>query len=76
MCPKCMVVDKRSRNKKLHEFRCINCGYRSNDDRVAAMNLHLLGRLHLLTGMLGQDLSIQGLVNSPYVSTIQGGSKY
>ena len=75
MCPKCMVVDKRSRNKKMHEFRCINCGYRSNDDRVAAMNLHLLGRLHLLTGMLGQDLSIQGLVNSPYVSTIQGGSK-
>lgn len=75
MCPKCMVVDKRSRNKKMHEFRCTNCGYRSNDDRVAAMNLHLLGRLHLLTGMLGQDLSIQGLVNSPYVSTIQGGSK-
>lgn len=75
MCPRCMVVDKRSRRKKTHEFKCINCGYTSNDDRVAAMNLYLLGKLHILTGVLGQDLSIQGLVNSPHVSAIQGGSR-
>ncbi|MBR5359262.1 MAG: transposase, partial [Lachnospiraceae bacterium] len=38
-CPRCQYVDKSNRNKKLHEFCCKHCGYRSNDDRVGAMNI-------------------------------------
>lgn len=39
-CPKCGHVEKSNRNKHSHLFLCKCCGYRSNDDRVAAMNLH------------------------------------
>lgn len=42
-CPKCGFVSKSNRDKKLHSFHCKSCGYRSNDDRVAAMNLHFKG---------------------------------
>ena len=42
-CPKCGLVDKRNRNKRLHLFTCVACGYRSNDDRIGAMNLHAKG---------------------------------
>lgn len=42
-CPKCGMVRKANRDKRLHEYRCSNCGYRSNDDRVAAMNIQRLG---------------------------------
>ena len=38
-CPKCGHTEKANRNKKKHIFCCKNCGYTSNDDRVAAMNL-------------------------------------
>ena len=38
-CPKCGHVEKSNRNKKLHTFKCKNCGYQSNDDRIGAMNL-------------------------------------
>ena len=30
-------------NKKLHLFTCKNCGYKSNDDRIGAMNLYRMG---------------------------------
>ena len=43
-CPICGHVQRSNRNKKLHRFVCKKCGYRSNDDRVAAMNLHRMGR--------------------------------
>jgi len=42
-CPKCGHVERANRDKKRHVFRCKNCGYESNDDRVAAMNLHRMG---------------------------------
>lgn len=42
-CPKCGHVDKRNRNKKTHTFKCVNCSYTSNDDRIGAMNLYRKG---------------------------------
>lgn len=39
-CPKCGHTERNNRNKKLHLFCCKNCGYKSNDDRIGAMNLH------------------------------------
>lgn len=45
-CPKCGVVDKTQRDHNAHEYRC-RCGFRTNDDRVGAMNLLELGRRFL-----------------------------
>ena len=42
-CPVCGHTEKGNRNKRLHLFCCQSCGYRSNDDRIGAMNLHRLG---------------------------------
>ena len=42
-CPTCGLVRKANRRKNTHEYQCSNCGYRSNDDRVAAMNIQRLG---------------------------------
>lgn len=42
-CPKCERIDKEQRDHKLHEYRC-ECGYVSNDDRLAAMNIQILGQ--------------------------------
>lgn len=42
-CPKCNHIEKANRNKDIHFFICKNCGYKSNDDRIAAMNLHFKG---------------------------------
>lgn len=42
-CPKCGHTEKSNRNKKRHVFKCKCCEYTSNDDRVAAMNLHRKG---------------------------------
>ena len=42
-CPKCGHTERANRNKKKHVFICKTCGYQSNDDRVAAMNLHRKG---------------------------------
>ena len=42
-CPVCGHTEKGNRNKRLHLFCCRSCGYRSNDDRIGAMNLHRLG---------------------------------
>jgi len=42
-CPKCGHTEKANRNKKKHIFCCKNCGYKSNDDRIGAMNLHRMG---------------------------------
>lgn len=42
-CPKCGHVEKGNRNHKTHTFCCKNCRYKSNDDRIGAMNLHRKG---------------------------------
>ena len=42
-CPVCGRVDPHSRNKRKHFYRCTGCGYRSDDDRIGAMNLYQLG---------------------------------
>ena len=42
-CPKCGHTEKSNRNKKIHLFCCKNCGYKSNDDRIGAMNLYRMG---------------------------------
>lgn len=42
-CPVCGHVSKSNRDKCKHLFTCESCGYQSNDDRVAAMNLHRKG---------------------------------
>ena len=42
-CPKCGHTEKANRNKRMHIFCCKNCGYKSNDDRIGAMNLHRMG---------------------------------
>lgn len=42
-CPKCGHTGRGNRNNRIHHFCCKNCGYNSNDDRVAAMNLHRRG---------------------------------
>ena len=42
-CPVCGHIEKANRNKKLHLFACKNCGYKSNDDRIGAMNLYRMG---------------------------------
>ena len=42
-CPKCGHTERANRNKRIHLFCCKSCGYRSNDDRIGAMNLHRLG---------------------------------
>ena len=49
MCPKCGHTEKKNRDKKKHRFCCKKCSYRSNDDRVAAMNLYNRG-IEYLTG--------------------------
>ena len=46
-CPKCGYIDKKNRNHKSHIFRC-KCGYRSNDDRIGAMNIQQLGVRYVL----------------------------
>ena len=47
-CPICGHVEASNRNKKEHSFTCRECGYRSNDDRIGAMNLHQKGIEYLL----------------------------
>lgn len=42
-CPKCGLIDKKARHHDTHEYHCEHCGYISNDDRIGAMNIQLLG---------------------------------
>lgn len=41
-CPKCGIISKEQRHHDTHEYIC-QCGYKSNDDRIGAMNIQLLG---------------------------------
>ena len=44
-CPKCGRIYKANRKHDKHIYVCDKCGYRSNDDRIAAMNIQFLGTL-------------------------------
>lgn len=46
-CPKCGRIHKENRKHNRHEYICDCCGYRSNDDRIAAMNIQFLGMQYL-----------------------------
>lgn len=46
-CPKCGRIHKENRDHDLHRYVCDCCGYRSNDDRVGAMNIQLLGTMYI-----------------------------
>ena len=43
-CPKCGTIHKENRDHHKHLYRC-QCGYESNDDRIGAMNIQLLGTM-------------------------------
>jgi len=43
-CPKCETIHKENRDHHKHLYRC-QCGYQSNDDRIGAMNIQLLGTM-------------------------------
>ena len=47
-CPVCGHTEQMNRNKKLHVFCCRNCNYKSNDDRIGAMNLYRKGIEYLV----------------------------
>ena len=42
-CPKCGRINKDNRDHDLHLYHCDCCGYSSNDDRIAAINIQYLG---------------------------------
>lgn len=44
-CPRCGQIHKENRDHKMHVYTCDRCGFRTNDDRVGAMNIWLLGTL-------------------------------
>lgn len=43
-CPKCGTIHKGNRDHHKHMYSC-QCGYKSNDDRIGAMNIQLLGTM-------------------------------
>ena len=43
-CPRCGKIERNQRDRDHHEY-CYSCGFRSNDDRSAAINIQLLGTL-------------------------------
>ena len=51
-CPKCGHVEKANRDKKNHIFCCKNCSYKSNDDRIGAMNLYRMGIEYLVESQI------------------------
>ena len=57
-CPVCGRRDPSNRDKANHLFRCRSCGYTSNDDRIAAMNLHSMGIKYLVQS--GKSMSLSG----------------
>lgn len=46
-CPKCGTIDKTNRDHYTHLYTCKNCDYSSNDDRIGAMNIQLLGTRYI-----------------------------
>ena len=46
-CPRCGQIRKANRDHGLHQYHCSYCGFITNDDRIAAMNLYDLGKQYL-----------------------------
>ena len=46
-CPKCGRINKENRKHNLHLYICDKCGYKSNDDRIGAMNIQNLGTMYV-----------------------------
>ncbi|MBR3201357.1 MAG: transposase [Mogibacterium sp.] len=57
-CPLCGRRNKASRIKSKHIFRCFYCRYKSNDDRVAAINLYSKGVQYLV--QTGESMPLFG----------------
>ena len=70
-CPICGHIEKSNRDKKNHLFTCKSCGYKSNDDRIGAMNLYYMGKQYLEdkkvpnTVTIEHDSIVKGDVNPP-----------
>ena len=47
-CPICGHREKNNRDHSKHVFRCRECGYTTNDDRIGAINLQKMGTEYLL----------------------------
>ena len=47
-CPICGHREKNNRDHGKHVFRCRECGYTTNDDRIGAINLQKMGTEYLL----------------------------
>jgi IS605 OrfB family transposase len=58
-CPKCGHTERANRDKKRHIFKCRNCAYTSNDDRIGAMNLHRKG-IEYLSACLPDRRAVTG----------------
>lgn len=65
-CPVCGHIERGNRDKKKHLFTCRACGYRSNDDRIGAMNLYRMG-INYLT-----DKQVPDTVTLEHVSFVKG----
>lgn len=46
-CTKCGRINKNNRHHDTHLYRCDKCGYCSNDDRIGAMSIQLLGTQYI-----------------------------
>ena len=58
-CPKCGHTEKTNRDKKKHIFKCKNCGYQSNDDRIGAMNLYRMGINYLVDSQVPDTVAME-----------------
>ena len=58
-CPICGHIEKANRNKKIHLFSCKNCGYKSNDDRIGAMNLYRMGINYLVDSQVPNTVTAE-----------------
>jgi transposase len=58
-CPVCGHTEKANRNKKMHLFCCKSCSYKSNDDRIGAMNLYCMGINYLTDSQVPSTVTIE-----------------
>ena len=58
---------KYNRDKRNHIFICRNCGYKSNDDRIGAMNLYRMGIEYIVPDTVASehDSEVKGIVSDP-----------
>ena len=62
-CPRCGRILRENRDHRMHAYHCDKCGFTTNDDRVGAMNIWLLGMLWV-SGSDSPTFNIQG--KAPY----------